>query len=1202
MSKILSSYSFLPWIRQGIANQIQVEDHDPTVKLRAPITVDLSIKADGQVVNPPISQTVGLYGPADIIGIDSRAVVKTEPRNWITNFEPNYLASIDLIHKDYPWRYTPAKPDNKDRLRPWITLVVLEESEFENGKNMADRPLSYINLKIAASEVFPPADQLWAWAHVHVNTDLIEDDLPNPDNPQTPIQRVISDPADQNQATQIKDDFEEFVGQDSDNTFSRIICPRRLEENKAYHAFLIPTFESGRLAGLGLDVEGIFDAEATLNATTSAWEDYAGKTEPTSFPVYYQWYFRTGTVGDFEYLVRLLKPKPVDNRVGRRDMDVRNPGSNIEGIGDLDENGIPVNQLGGILRLGGALQVPVNSMSDTEKVEYNNYNDWAKTPYPREFQKQLAAFINLADDYSKDTAKTAHQNPQLSDKIISESAAENEPDPLITAPLYGRWHALTNRLLEAGDSIPDNNWVHELNLDPRFRVAAGFGTGIIQTNQEKYMEAAWEQIGKVIEANRQIRQAQLAQAVSKYWFNAHVKSLQKTNEGAFMWLTQPMQTRVLSNGLTLEKNEEVLTVHHHVKTSKVPAVAFAPEMRKFMRPRGRMVKTLPFTKDIKPETALVDRINTGEVKPAPEKKVPKDLPTIEKVIPTLKPQNVPGFLMKWMEKHKWLKYLFLGIALLILLLLVIFVSPNISSFSIGLQTISGIAAFVALLLLFLFFRMLRWENEVDKADSLDPLEQTPEAVDDYESFPDFELTLPGDNVSFRPGTSDSNEGVRFKAAQRDVGEMMQGHIEASFEPIKPQLNLQDISAATLRTIDPKVTIPGFVLNNKILIPDRIKLGLAKPEVFKEAMAYPEIDTPMYKPLIDISADLFLPNINLIEQNSISLLETNQKFIEAYMVGLNHEFARELMWREYLTDQRGSYFRQFWDVSEYLFDQEEIDKMLQQIGNDLGEDATPEEIAKKLKETIKERLKDIPVLHRWSKHSKLGSHDNREEPGDNEQEVVLVIRGELLKKYPNAVIYAHRAQWKPISDTDPTPDRNQERELVPIPDDLENNPPRDTVKTPLYEAKVDPDIYFFGFDLTAEEAQGMTEGEPADLEDRAGWFFVIKERPGEPRFGLDIGTTEEGELEVWNDMAWGNVTPAVDPATANGKFLQITSATQDIDVNTNPLEDDDDEKLVQREEDKQFTWNEEMNSAELAYILFQAPVMVAVHGAEMLPKT
>ena len=72
---------------------------------------------------------------------------------------------------------------------------------------------------------------------------------------------------------------------------------------------------------------------------------------------------------------------------------------------------------------------------------------------------------------------------------------------------------------------------------------------------------------------------------------------------------------------------------------------------------------------------------------------------------------------------------------------------------------------------------------------------------------------------------------------------------------------------------------------------------------------------MYEPLQGHLVDeLFLPNINLIEPNSITLLETNQTFIEAYMVGLNHEFARELLWREYPTDQRGSYFRQFWDVA------------------------------------------------------------------------------------------------------------------------------------------------------------------------------------------------------------------------------------------------------------------------------------------------
>ncbi len=36
-----------------------------------------------------------------------------------------------------------------------------------------------------------------------------------------------------------------------------------------------------------------------------------------------------------------------------------------------------------------------------------------------------------------------------------------------------------------------------------------------------------------------------------------------------------------------------------------------------------------------------------------------------------------------------------------------------------------------------------------------------------------------------------------------------------------------------------------------------------------------------------------------------------------MVGLNYEFGRKLLWREYPTDQRGSYFRQFWDVRSYI---------------------------------------------------------------------------------------------------------------------------------------------------------------------------------------------------------------------------------------------------------------------------------------------
>ena len=83
------------------------------------------------------------------------------------------------------------------------------------------------------------------------------------------------------------------------------------------------------------------------------------------------------------------------------------------------------------------------------------------------------------------------------------------------------------------------------------------------------------------------------------------------------------------------------------------------------------------------------------------------------------------------------------------------------------------------------------------------------------------------------------------------------------------------------------------------------------------MAYPDIKAPAYAPLETISSEHLLPNLKLVPNNTISLLAANQPFIEAYLAGLNHEFARELLWREYPTDQRGSYFRQFWDVSSYV---------------------------------------------------------------------------------------------------------------------------------------------------------------------------------------------------------------------------------------------------------------------------------------------
>jgi hypothetical protein len=129
VSPPIANYTFLPWLRSGIARRITSVDNDPNVKLRTTVPVDLELSAEGGpggTLTSTVSRAVQIYGPGDIAGIDRHAIVRTEPRDWVTNFEPNYLPFVEFYDEDFPWRYTPAKAGGH-RLRPWIMLVVLEE-------------------------------------------------------------------------------------------------------------------------------------------------------------------------------------------------------------------------------------------------------------------------------------------------------------------------------------------------------------------------------------------------------------------------------------------------------------------------------------------------------------------------------------------------------------------------------------------------------------------------------------------------------------------------------------------------------------------------------------------------------------------------------------------------------------------------------------------------------------------------------------------------------------------------------------------------------------------------------------------------------------------------------------------------------------------------------------------------------------------
>src|SRR5204863_1096581 len=109
---------------------------------------------------------------------------------------------------------------------------------------------------------------------------------------------------------------------------------------------------------------------------------------------------------------------------------------------------------------------------------------------------------------------------------LGAAVPETDPDadPVVGVPLYGRWHALVERISVEPEHV---SWVNELNSDPRFRSYAGMGTLVIQKNQEDYMKLAWQQIGEILAANRKVHFLQMALKASQAAFVKHVAPLEQ---------------------------------------------------------------------------------------------------------------------------------------------------------------------------------------------------------------------------------------------------------------------------------------------------------------------------------------------------------------------------------------------------------------------------------------------------------------------------------------------------------------------------------------------------------------------------------------------------------------------------------------------------------------------------------------------------
>ena len=323
---------------------------------------------------------------------------------------------------------------------------------------------------------------------------------------------------------------------------SRLLCPRRLDPATEYLACVVPAFELGRLAGLGLPIQ-----PSDEQKLEPAWASGAQSPPEVMLPVYYHWEFRTGTGGDFETLVRSLKARNAHDmppQVGKRLIDISQPGFPVT----------PPMPQGTTLELEGALRI-ANSSTD----------EWQKeTRAP--FQAGLKEIL---------------------DEPWQAMKTEPDADPLLAPPIYGCWQA-ARHIVEIIPEPPapqlSRLWLHELNLDPRHRAVAALGTKVVQAEQEQLMASAWEQFGEIERINQMLRQAQLARAVNAVYYAKHFT---RFSEETLLKIVAPAQARVVveTTGPNNVKTRAMLSLK--ISQSAIP------------RP-GRLCAAPPFDESARP--------------------------------------------------------------------------------------------------------------------------------------------------------------------------------------------------------------------------------------------------------------------------------------------------------------------------------------------------------------------------------------------------------------------------------------------------------------------------------------------------------------------------------------------------------------------------------------------------------------------------
>jgi hypothetical protein len=1110
-------YRFVPWARRGLARAHQnVDAVGAVLEVRPRITVGLTLQAkqDG-TVGAAVSGNVDLtlYGPADVIGIDPKLVVRTDPKPNATNFEPNYLAIVDFDPPDFPWMFTPARADASGRLRPWLVLIVLERSKVALPVVKAGRPLPSISLDAdtAASEL-PNLDESWLWAHAQAVADTIDPAALSSDMNAAPERNI-----------------------------SRLVCPRRLEPRKDYIACVVPATDGGRLRGLGQPIVG--------DTLQGAWT--AAHNTPIDLPVYHHWEFSTGPLGDIEALARRIRTP--SQYAGQTDLIAQ-----LEHIG---QRPVAVDADRLLVAPGVDGPAPLGRTVFEGAMMSLNFR-----PDPADMTQagKLAAILDSGP------------------RMATDGTVPDGSQPTLSPPIYGefpaRRHAVDTTLIA-------RNWLDELNLQPRYRLAAGWGAEIVRQNQDEFMQSAWEQLGHVLAVERAFSLARLSHDVLK---RVEARHLAKLSSDRLLAVMGPARARVkLGNTESLYGRMQNATLPQELFDGSMRRLTSlrAPVFRKAQW-RGRAVvrpnvavQMMALVADFADASKDVTAIDPNRFVPDglvgsvsyDTVPLPGDLGAMVNLKPYLgldvaisgtdlqaiQASNAAARTQVAAAKRKvpamgdvWHKGLLtdthaqrvselqrvaqqsIGAEVSTLIrssssagtegVLLAVQSGKVSSQSLRIDARSGaLKAYGSALTVGVAGRAVRVTSKALKITgglvaslpvsalklygntavftSLPPssLGQGAATVSiGLGSAGDFSKITGGatatvvPTITLPPAIKDHATLHRYSVAYKVYQEMVVPPISSEVQVVPVDFAIETAVTQTRARSDPTRTVPARLASmlslggqevtsvNGILthpyIASRLNLALDQrlryiiPLLFDRVMTYPNLLMPLSKKLEALAPDVFLPGVGALPEDFIMAVQTNPRFVEALMVGANHEMGREMLWQGMPTDQRGTPFQRFWQRLDYPG----------------------------------AKLDDIQPLHQWNAVP-LGT-----QPGSAPL-TVLLIRGQLLERFPTVSIYAY-----PIAGTELRPGGSNPPPAAGVVDASEMDPSK--IEMPILRGHLGSDISYIGFNI-----------DPKTIDT---FFFVVQEQMTEPRFGFDDPDGKNQVGRGWQAVDWNDVQ------IAGGAFL------------------------------------------------------------------